>query len=408
MPSATGRRARTASGPPPCIVGEGKYREATIGVADDVLDADGVSVLDFEQARKAVLAKIEEWRAKTKAAANGGVQTVRTAVKHYIAGMNNREDAQGRPRRDAERRLEKHVLGDPIADADLHNLTESALIGVAEPKARAIESGLAEADREQLQGRAQRRREKVSIRTLPAEIGVIVKHGLAVEGDSEPMARDDAALQDAEIRRILAAAAEVDAEDGWEGDLHRMIAVLAATGTRFSQAARIKVGDLQADKARLMIPVSRKGRGGKSSSHTSGRIGEDVVSLLLPAARGRRPGEPLLMRWLHEQRPGGKWVRDGRHAWKAPAELARPWAAIRKKSLLPQGTVIYALRHSSIVRQLKAGLPVRLVAALHDTSTAMIERHYSSSIASMMEDLAAGAIIPLIDREQRKVVPLRG
>ncbi|HET9534908.1 MAG TPA: integrase, partial [Mesorhizobium sp.] len=239
-------------------LGEGKYREATIGAADDVLDADGTTVFDFEQARKAVLAKIEEWRAEAKAATTGGTQTVRTAVEAYVSGINAREDAQDRPHRGAERSLRHHVLSDPIADIGLHALTETILTDwvnrrpghlKATSKRRAVNDL-----RAALNAAAKRHRA-----TLPAEIGIIVRHGLAVEAHSEPVARDDAALPDGDIRRILTATAEVDAEEGWEGDLHRMIAVLAATGTRFSQATRLKVGDLQADKGRLMIPVSRKG-----------------------------------------------------------------------------------------------------------------------------------------------------
>ncbi len=37
---------------------------------------------------------------------------------------------------------------------------------------------------------------------------------------------------------------------------------------------------------------------------------------------------------------------------------------------------IYALRHSSIVRQILARVPVRVVAVMHDTSVAMIEKNY--------------------------------
>ena len=68
----------------------------------------------------------------------------------------------------------------------------------------------------------------------------------------------------------------------------------------------------------------------------------------------------------------------------------------------------YSLRHSSIVRMLKAGLPVRVVAQVHDTSTAMIERHYSSAITDMMDDMIASAIVPLLPAQGgEKVVPLR-
>jgi hypothetical protein len=42
-----------------------------------------------------------------------------------------------------------------------------------------------------------------------------------------------------------------------------------------------------------------------------------------------------------------------------------------------------------------AGLPIRLVAQLHDTSVAMIESHYAAYAADAMDDLVAKAIIPL-------------
>ena len=193
-------------------LGAGKYREATIGTADDVLDSDGVTVLDFEQARKAVLAQVEAWRAETKAKTNGAVQTVRTAVEAYVAGINNREDAQNRARRDAERRLKQHVLNDPIADIGLHALTENALAEWLNRRPAHLKAAsrkrIASDFKAALNAAAKRYRS-----ALPAEIGVIVRHGLAVEGNSEPVARDDAALPDADIRRILAAAAEVDAAE---------------------------------------------------------------------------------------------------------------------------------------------------------------------------------------------------
>jgi hypothetical protein len=75
---------------------------------------------------------------------------------------------------------------------------------------------------------------------------------------------------------------------------------------------------------------------------------------------------------------------------------------------LPSGTVPYSLRHSSIVRGLRAGLPVRLVAALHDTSTPMIEKHYSAFISDAMNDLAAKAIVPLTSAPVRTLREVTG
>lgn len=65
----------------------------------------------------------------------------------------------------------------------------------------------------------------------------------------------------------------------------------------------------------------------------------------------------------------------------------------------------YALRHSSIVRGLSAGLPIRLVAALHDTSSMMIESHYTAYTTSALDELAARAVVPLAP--SAGVVPLK-
>jgi hypothetical protein len=67
----------------------------------------------------------------------------------------------------------------------------------------------------------------------------------------------------------------------------------------------------------------------------------------------------------------------------------------------------YALRHSSIVRGIRANLPIRLVAALHDTSVEMIERHYSRWIVDGLEEMAARAVVPLAPQEEHgKVMPM--
>ena len=69
----------------------------------------------------------------------------------------------------------------------------------------------------------------------------------------------------------------------------------------------------------------------------------------------------------------------------------------------------YALRHSSIVRGIRANLPIRLVAAAHDTSIGMIERHYSRFITSGLEDMLRQAIVPLVPQPgASKVTPIRG
>ena len=54
---------------------------------------------------------------------------------------------------------------------------------------------------------------------------------------------------------------------------------------------------------------------------------------------------------------------------------------------------MYALRHSSIVRMLKVNVPIRLVASLHNTSTKMIEKHYSKYITEHSDDVSRHALL---------------
>ena len=128
----------------------------------------------------------------------------------------------------------------------------------------------------------------------------------------------------------------------------------------------MRVGDVQVSARRLMVPGSYKGRGGNSGS-VPVPVGDDVIEVLLPAIARRPSDVPLFERWTHEQEPGGiTWKKSERGPWKR-AELARPWKAIRERAGMP-AVIPYALRHSSIVRGLRKGLPIQQVAKLHNTS----------------------------------------
>ncbi|TIT52064.1 MAG: hypothetical protein E5W72_10045, partial [Mesorhizobium sp.] len=368
-------------------LGKRRYRVEQIGIADDLLEANGVNVYDFEQAKTAAVAKVASWHADDRARVDGPAPSVRSAIEIYIEMQEARERAlqgKGRLRGDARLRLSRHVLSDAFADTALHTLKEADLAQWRDRRSANLSVStirrIVNDFKAALNAAAVKHRSR-----LPPDMAIIIKNGLSAGEAAPPLARDQAALPDADIRRIIEASRTVDTEQGWNGDLLRVVVVLSATGARFSQIARMTVSDVQAAQGRLMVPTSRKGRGIKKTTHVGVRVGADVIELLRPAISGRRQGEPLLERWRHvqakrtETQPP-RWVRSTRGPWGAATELTRPWLEIVTRAGLPSDVVPYALRHSSIVRQLRAGLPVRLVAALHDTSTAMIERHYASAI----------------------------
>ncbi len=391
---------------------DGRYKQEGIGAADDGIAADGVETLNFEQAKSKASHHVEQVRQQERDAGKEPIPTVREVVEVYIAKRRARAEKQeGARPRDAEGRLTLHVLSHSIAEKRLDKLSDEDLSDWRS----ALPDSLASSSVRRIVNDFKASLNGVSpkiLKRLPASYLTMVKIGLKVDEAEPAAARDGAALPDADIRRIIDATKSIDEAEGWSGDLFRMVVVLAATGARFSQVRRLQVGDVQPDQMRVMVPTSRKGRGQKRATHVGVKVGQDVIDALRPAIAGRRPADMLLERWKHRQeRPSERekpvWVRDRRDTWSSPAELTRSWVLIIQRAGLPTDTVPYALRHSSIVRSLRAALPVRLVAQLHDTSDKMIERHYASAIVNALDDLAALAVVPLIDTERGKVVKLK-
>ena len=111
------------------------------------------------------------------------------------------------------------------------------------------------------------------------------------------------------------------------------------------------------------------------------------------AAKGRAPDAPLLTK-----PSGDRWKKS---------DHARLFARVaRSAGLSPDEVTIYALRHSSIVWQLLAGVPIRVVAVNHDTSVAMIERTYSRYIGDHADVLARRVLRDFAVAPDDKVMPI--
>src|SRR5215831_422512 len=202
-------------------------------------------------------------------------------------------------------------------------------------------------------------------------------------------------LDDATVRCIVAAAYDHDRALGL------MAEVAAVTGARLSQLARLEVADLQADgpEPRLLMPLSAKGRTrNKRHERRPVPITAALASMLKQEAAGRPNEAPLLLRSNGEAWGHGR-SRHHRNDFRAVIEAAE---------LDPDVVTLYALRHSSIVRQLVANTPIRIVATLHDTSVKMIERTYSRHIAEHTDALARRALLDVSQPTANNVIAFKG
>jgi hypothetical protein len=120
----------------------------------------------------------------------------------------------------------------------------------------------------------------------------------------------------------------------------------------------------------------------------------ELAARLAATVEGRTPTAPLLVK------PSGE-------PWKK-LDHSRPFARVAKRAGLdPQEVTLYALRHSSIVRQPLAGVPIRVVAVNHDTSVVMIERTYSRYISDHADALARAALLDTTPAVASNVISLR-
>jgi integrase len=338
--------------------GPGAYWTSAFAEADDYEKGDGARVLTFYEAQDAAkaLARGRDGAPDTKPV------TVSEAVDRYECDLKSRGADVSNARR-VHRHMTSALAGKPVGLVTVNDLrhwrdglvakgVEPATINRTRAGLRAALELAAELDRDRIKNRD------------------VFKSGLKGLRNTKTARR--VVLPDANVLRIVQAAYEHDRAFGI------LIEVLAQTGARISQAARLRCGDLRADgpDPRLLMPTSYKGRGQKQRQQVSVPIPDSLAALLKKLRGDRPPDAPLLIkgdgtRWL-EKNKSEQW-----NIFRAVAEHA---------GFDPDEITTYALRHSSICRSLLKGSPISLVARLHDTSSDEIDSHYAAYILDIAGD----------------------
>jgi integrase len=207
--------------------------------------------------------------------------------------------------------------------------------------------------------------------------------------------RNAQVLSDAQVHAVIVAAYAENEPFG------RYIETAAITGARLSQITRLNVADLQdGTEPRLLLPGSRKGNGRRAVGKRPIPITVPLAAKLKVGAAGRAPDAPLLLR-----ADGRRWqtAEKGDHSRSFAKAAMAAGAVIDGKPV-----TAYALRHSSIVRALLAGVPARVVAATHDTSVIELERTYSAYITDHADAVARRGLIASPSPPADNVVSMAG
>jgi integrase len=349
--------------------GHGAYWTKGFGLADDFEDSDGKNVLTFYQAQD---------QAKKLARGDGDANSDTAPLNVDAALKDYKRDLEARSANPynadwPRQHLPKALIAKPVqllAAAELKKWRD----GLIEKLAPATINRLCRCVGAALELAAKHDNERIKNRQA-WEIGLA-----CLPGAQESR---NVILSDDEVRAFVANAYMID--DGFG----LIIDVLAVTGARPSQTVRLRVDDLHDHPVRpkLMMPKSAKGGGRNRSQKKLERysvpITLQLAARLKAAAKGRAADAPLL---LHSD--GTPWDKNP----------GQQYHHLIKKVVIaigldPEVVTAYALRHSSIVRMLLQNVPIRIVAALHNTSVAMIEKTYSKFITEHSDDYSRAALL---------------
>lgn len=347
--------------------GRSGYWTKVLAEADDFDESNGKSILNFYEAHDPIK--------KLARGADGGTDTapvtINSALISYKADLTAR-DANPYNAEWPRLRLTSALLDKPLSlltatelkkwrDGLLTKIAPSTINRLCGCLCAALE--LATQHDERIQNR---RAWEVGLANLP---GAQIARNVIIS--------------DEKVRAFVEHAFGLDHQFGLLSDM------LAVTGARPSQAARLLVKDLihHPVRPKLMMPKSGKGgdrnRSQKKHERYSVPVTARLSAKLKQAAKGRADDAPLLL-----QSDGSPWSDNPGQCYHRSVDKV-----VTAIGLDPDVVTMYALRHSSIVRGLLQNLPIRLVASLHNTSVAMIERTYSKFITEHADDLARAALL---------------
>jgi integrase len=339
-------------------------REQKLGEADDVLDSDGLQILDYAQA----LDKANRFFLSALTQATGempgrGPYTIHLAVLDYLKSLANR-GAPDHPGAvyDFNRNVIPQLgaidvakIGRPKLETWRAQLAERPRLSTKKPKKDAPPDPpktLTEDDKRQRRATTNR-----TVRRLVAALNHALETG-RVNANSmnwkiAPFKNAEVAraeyLTETQQRTFVTACSE-------ELDFQNLVLAGLQTGCRLGELARLRVRDFVASSKTIYVQQSKSGK----PRHVF--LAEETAQFCNGLAGNREPDELLLLR-----RDGSGWKKD---AVKKPMRRACMKAKIRRLGF-------HQLRHSFATRLLTRGVSMKIVAQqLGHTSVRMLEKHY--------------------------------
>ena len=378
------------------FLGEGKYAERGLGLADDLQEADGATVLTFSDAQ----GKAREWwkaaqRIDLGLAPVGGPYTLAQALDAYFADRERRGSKGLAKDRAAARARILPALGllelaklttKRIRDwhtglATTPKLVRTSRIVKKAPKRRAIEAKDADSVR------ARRATANRTLTVLKAALNHAFHDGRVSSDETwrkvKPFREVDVPvvhfLSEDECRRIVNAC---------DGAFRSLVRAALLSGCRYGELTRMRSSDFNAEAGTLTVRESKSGK----PRHIALTVeGQSLFAALTAGHRGRDP----------------IFVRDDGKTW-GPSHQQRPLDAASTRAKIEPAATFHILRHTYASALAMRGVPMGVIATqLGHSDTRMTERHYAHLSPNYVAETVRAALPALGILEDKNVAPLK-
>jgi integrase len=362
--------------------GDGAYATHSLGPADDLREADGVSILTFDQAQE----QAKAWDGEERLAAAGvprrGPLTVEQAIGTYLAHLRAAKGvkAEATARSIARSRILRELGHLQCAALTVKRLTSWRNDLAAAPKlVRTAQMAVEHATRTpEISFEAERKRKATANRimtVLKAALNLAYQSGETPSDDAwrrlKPFPKVDVPrmryLFDDECRRLMAACAP---------DFRTLVEAALLTGCRYGELCRLRCGDVDLGAGTLHIRETKSGK----PRHVI--LTAEGIDFFVARIAGQGPTEFVLTR------------RDGT-AWAA-SHQQRPIREASDRAELDPPVTFHDLRNTYGARLARAGVPMAVIAAqLGHADTRITERHYAHLAPNYVADTIRSHFGPL-------------
>lgn len=331
---------------------EGRYRDTSLGRADDVIKADGLTYLDFRQAEAKARAEASNQHHVAAGIdprqASRAPYTVSDALQDYVRAYRRRG---GKQLKDTETKIKAH-LESQLGAVRLDRLTRSQVtawrddLAEAAPRLRTRRGAQAGSKRRVLDpGDAdamRRRRASVNriLSVLKAALNLAHQegrvHSKAPWEAIKPFREVDAPrirhLTDAEVVHLVNAS---------DPDLRQIVVAGLLTGMRYGEITRLRALDFNREVGNISVSISKSGKPRHIYLTEEGRV-------FFEQAVADRPGTTLI------------FVRADGEAWGTSHQF-RPLREACATARIEPPISFHILRHTYASRLALAGTPMPVI-----------------------------------------------